>query len=55
MMNAVKLAKERIFEGCYYCSVCLENKRNVLTNGCNHVSLCDECVINEIDSVEPLN
>ena len=36
-------AKEKIFEDKLLCMICMDNRKNVVIQGCNHYVMCDKC------------
>ena len=42
-LSKIAKAKEKIFENGVLCMICLDNRKNVLIQGCNHYVICDEC------------
>ena len=42
-LNQIARAKEKIFENEVLCMICMDNRKNVLIQGCNHYVMCDKC------------
>ena len=42
-LEDIHMAKLRLFEDHMYCMICMEHRKNVVIQGCNHFVLCDQC------------
>ena len=39
----IKKAKQRIYDNQLSCVICMDKRRNIVIQGCNHFVICDEC------------
>ena len=42
-LKEIQDAKERLIENQFYCMICLQNKKNIVIQGCQHFDLCNVC------------
>ena len=42
-LDEIQDAKERLLESERYCMICMDNRKNIVIQGCNDFVLCDKC------------